>query len=388
MVIHGHAARQYGNRLKSQHLMQIAFRTDASLQIGTGHVMRCLTMADALRGHGAQSTFICRPHAGHLLDLVRQRGHTAIVLDPADDAFPPPVDPSHAKWLGTDWARDAEQTQQALGDRVVDCLVVDHYALDGRWEQALRPRTKRIMVIDDLADRPHECDLLLDQSLGRQATDYAGLLIHNTPTLIGPAYALLRPEFAQWREHSLQRRAQPQLKNLLITMGGVDQPNATGQVLDAMTHSNLPADLRITVVMGSAAPWLAQVQSQAAAMPRTTRVLVAVDNMAQLMAESDLCIGAAGSTSWERCCLGLPAIQCVLATNQKEINSALELAGAVLTVELAKLRDALPILIDQLTRADVLKQLSRSASGICDGLGANKSIQWLEKVTNEDLPAL
>jgi UDP-2,4-diacetamido-2,4,6-trideoxy-beta-L-altropyranose hydrolase len=368
--------------------MHIAFRTDASLHIGTGHVMRCLTLADALHERGAQSTFICRPHAGHLLDLIQQRGHSAKALARADDAFTAPADPTHAQWLGTNWASDADQTQQALGDQVVEWLVVDHYALDRRWEHALRPHTKRIMAVDDLADRPHDCELLLDQNLGRQAKDYAGLLGCHTQTLIGPAYALLRPEFAQWREQSLQRRAQPQLKNLLITMGGVDSENATGQVLDAMRHCDLPADLRITVVMGPTAPWLARVQAQASAMPQPTQVLAGVSNMAQLMAASDLCVGAAGSTSWERCCLGLPAIQLVLAENQKEINAALKLAGAVLTVQLDKLQAELPSVFAKVRRSDVLCGLSKNAAVSCDGLGANKTVQWLEKVINEDHSAL
>ncbi|WP_396439427.1 UDP-2,4-diacetamido-2,4,6-trideoxy-beta-L-altropyranose hydrolase [Limnohabitans sp.] len=368
--------------------MNIAFRTDASLQIGTGHVMRCLTLADALRERGAQSTFICRPHAGHLLDLIQQRGHTPIALAPTEDAFTAPADPCHAKWLGTDWASDAAQTQHALGDKVVDWLVVDHYALDRRWEKSLRPHTRRIMAIDDLADRPHDCDLLLDQNLGRQVKDYGGLLSRHTQTLIGPAYALLRTEFAQWRERSLQRRAQPQLSNLLITMGGVDQANATGQVLDALTRCELPADLRITVVMGPTAPWMAQVQVQAAEMPCPTQVLVGVSNMAHLMAESDLCIGAAGSTSWERCCLGLPALQLVLAANQKAINAALELGESVLTVQQEKLQAELPSVFAQLIRPAVLRGLSKNAAVVCDGLGADKTVQWLEKVIHENHPAL
>lgn len=388
MVIQSHAKRQYGDQHKGQRLMHIAFRTDGSLQIGTGHVMRCLTLADALRERGAQSTFMCRPHAGHLLELIQQRGHTAKALAPADDTFTAPADPCNAKWLGTDWASDAAQTQQALGEQVVDWLVVDHYALDRRWEQTLRPHTRRIMAIDDLADRPHDCDLLLNQNLGRQAKDYGGLLSRHTQTLIGPAYALLRPEFAQWRKHSLQRRAQPQLKNLLITMGGVDQANATGQVLDALTRCELPADLRITVVMGPRAPWLVHVQAQAAAMSCPTQVLAGVSNMAQLMAESDLCIGAAGSTSWECCCVGLPSIQLVLADNQKGINQSLELAGSVLTVLPEKLKDELPGVFAQLTSPAVLFGLSKNAAVVCDGLGATKTIQWLEKVIYEDHPAL
>lgn len=358
--------------------LRIAFRTDASLQIGTGHVMRCLTLADALRERGAQSTFICRPHAGHLLDLIQKRGHTAKALAPADDVFAATADPCHAKWLGTDWASDAAQTQHALGDQVVDWLMVDHYALDRRWEQTMRPHTRRIMAIDDLADRPHDCDLLLDQNLGRQAKEYGGLLSRHTQTLIGPAYALLRPEFAQWREHSLQRRAQPQLKNLLITMGGVDQANATGQVLDALTRCELPTDLRITVVMGPTAPWLAQVHAQAATMPRPTQVLVGVNNMAQLMAESDLCIGAAGGSAWERCVLGLPTLVLILAANQHIGAMALQShAAAWVAADAHQLMSQLTALFNKETQTAALQQMSQAAAKLATGNGGSQVVELL-----------
>ena len=358
--------------------MHIAFRTDASLQIGTGHVMRCLTLADALRERGAQSTFICRPHAGHLLDLIQQRGHTAKALAPADDAFTAPANPIHAKWLSTDWASDAAQTQQALGEHVVDWLVVDHYALDRRWEQTMRPHTRRIMAIDDLADRPHDCDLLLDQNLGRQAKDYGGLLSQHTQTLIGPAYALLRPEFAQWREHSLQRRAQPQLKNLLITMGGVDQASATGQVLDAMKCCELPTDLRITVVMGPTAPWLAKVQAQAAAMPCPTQVLSGVSNMAQLMAESDLCIGAAGGSAWERCALGLPTFVLILAANQHSGAMALQSHEAAwVAADAQQLLTQMSALFNKETQKAALQKMSQAAAKLAAGNGASQVVELL-----------
>lgn len=355
----------------------VVFRVDSSLQIGIGHVMRCLTLADALCERGAKSTFICRPHDGHLLDLIRQRGHTVKALVPADDAFNAPANPTHANWLGTDWASDAVQTQHALGDQVVDWLVVDHYALDSRWEQVLRSHSRRIMVIDDLADRPHDCDLLLDQNLGRQAQDYGGLLSRHTHTVIGPAYALLRPEFAQWRERSLQRRTQPTLKNLLITMGGVDQANATGQVLEALSRCELPTDLRITVVMGPTAPWLAQVQGLAVAMPRPTQVLAGVSNMAQLMAENDLCIGAAGSTNWERCCLGLPCLLLVLADNQQTSADALAEANAVRVLALSSLPVSLPAHMLNLASGSTLKVLGNAAQAITSGQGAQQLVRQM-----------
>lgn len=379
MAVQGNATRQYSVRLKGLRLMQIVFRTDASLQIGTGHVMRCLTLADTLRERGAQSTFICRPHAGHLLGLIEQRGHAVITLATAVESITVPAGhPTHAQWLGADWASDAEQTRQALGGQVVDWLVVDHYALDRRWEQALRQHTQRILVIDDLADRSHECDLLLDQNLGRQAKDYAGLLNEDTQTLIGPAYALLRPEFAHWREHSLQRRAQPQLTNLLITMGGVDQTNATGQVLDALTHCKLPADLRITVVMGQTAPWLAQVQAIATAMPRATQVLTGVNNMAQLMAESDLCVGAAGGSAWERCVLGLPTLVLILAANQHSGAIALQSQGAALVVAAPQqLIVQLSAVFNKNAHTTALQKMSQAAANLVTGNGTGEIVNLL-----------
>lgn len=354
--------------------LRVAFRTDASVQIGTGHVMRCLTLADALREQGAECLFICRPHTGHLMDLIVQRGHGTRSL-PALDAThsPQAAGPAHAHWLGTDWASDADDTHQALDAAPVDWLVVDHYAIDATWEQALRPACRRLMVIDDLADRPHDCDLLLDQNLGQTAEDYACLIPNNTPTLIGPQYALLRPEFAQLRAESLARRNSPQLKRLLITMGGVDKDNATGRVLDALNTSALPPDLEITVVMGPHAPWLQQVQTQARQMHCPTQVLVGVSDMARLMADSDLAIGAAGSTSWERCCLGLPTVQLVLAENQKEAANALAAFGAVECVSsISDIVAVLPEFMRKLKmRQKLLSELSARGSKVCDGQGIN-----------------
>ncbi|MFH0934731.1 MAG: UDP-2,4-diacetamido-2,4,6-trideoxy-beta-L-altropyranose hydrolase, partial [Pseudomonadota bacterium] len=295
----------------------ILIRTDASLDIGTGHVMRCLTLAEALREQGASCRFVCRAHPGNLIDLIRQRGFVVHSLPSDPDWQPRSTEPAHAAWLGADWQADAEQTKVSAGGTAIDWLIVDHYALDGRWESALRGHSGKIMVIDDLADRVHDCDLLLDQNLGRNAEDYAALVPGGCTLLVGAKYALLRPEFSAQREYSLARRSAPQLKHLLITMGGVDKDDVTGKVLDALRVCTLPADCRISVVMGPHAPWLAQVRERAANMPWPTMVLVNISDMARLMADSDLAIGAAGCTSWERCCLGLPSLMMVLADNQR-----------------------------------------------------------------------
>jgi UDP-2,4-diacetamido-2,4,6-trideoxy-beta-L-altropyranose hydrolase len=229
------------------------------------------------------------------------------------------------------------------------------------------------MVIDDLADRPHNCDLLLDQTLGRTRQDYAGLIEQGTPALTGSQYALLRPEFAQWREFSLARRIKSQFKNLLITMGGVDKDNATGKILDALKTCQLPSGLSITVVMGLQAPWFGHVQAQAAQMPWPTQVLVSVNNMAQLMAGSDLAIGAAGSTSWERCCLGLPVIQLIVADNQKEAAKMISDANAaILLNSVADLEE-----IIQQFDSEKMQCMAASASIICDGRGAARIVNQL-----------
>lgn len=364
--------------------MNIVFRADASLQIGTGHVIRSLTLADALRDRGGRCIFVCRPHQGHLLALISQRGYQALALPELQVAALSSLDgTAHAHWLGVDWATDAYDTQQVLrhfmDGQTIDWLVVDHYALDTRWEEALHSKANRMMVIDDLADRPHTCDLLLDQNLGRSAHDYGGLLKGRPSTLVGPRYALLRPEFAALRTQSLARRQNnPQLRHLLITMGGVDKDNATGQVLTALQSYNLPSDLRVTVVMGPHAPWLAQVQAQAAQMPWYTAVLVGVDNMAQLMAESDLAIGAAGGTAWERCSLGLPALVLVLAKNQLASAVALQKAGAAVVLELPQhIEGFVELLQTALFAQETLVKLSKAAAAVTDGEGCQRVAEHL-----------
>lgn len=380
--------------------MKIAFRTDASLQMGSGHVMRCLTLADALKAQGADCHFISREHPGHLLEAIGQRGykvnHLVGPVQTAQTAIKNIVnqtlnqhqEPTHTAWLGCSWQADAQETTAILANLQPDWLVLDHYALDQRWEEAVAPHYRQLLVIDDLADRPHRCDLLLDQNLGRQPQDYAALVPAHCQLLIGPHFALLRPEFAALRPYSLQRRqAQPALRQLLITMGGVDQPNATGQVLQALKTCALPQECRITVVMGLTAPWLQNVRELAAQMPWPTEVVVNVTDMAQRMADSDLAIGAAGSTSWERCCLGLPTLMVVLAENQEETAVHLQNAGAANCLEFSgllhqDLHAQLQGLIDQ---PEQLGQMSTCASAITDGLGVERMVATMAIPLNKSI---
>lgn len=358
--------------------MNVVFRADASIDIGTGHVMRCLTLAEALREGGSHCRFVCRNHEGNLFRAIRNRGFDLAKL---------PVDPSdmqdrpdrlgYAGWLGANWQDDAQQTLRAIGEPI-EWLVVDHYAIDANWERMLRQVCKSIMTIDDLANRRHDCDLLLDQNLGRLVADYGNLVSADCNFLIGPQNALLRPEFAEWRTSSLGRRAAPSLKRLLISMGGIDKDNVTGKVLAALRRCLLPQSCEISVVMGSGAPALENVRNSVAEMPWETKVLVDVQNMAELLAGADLAIGAAGGSSWERCCLGLPAICIMLADNQREVASALQAAGAVLLLgDVATIEHELPQCFSEIGKQGKLLAMQEACSAITDGMGTGRVAQAL-----------
>ncbi|MBZ8139595.1 UDP-2,4-diacetamido-2,4,6-trideoxy-beta-L-altropyranose hydrolase [Rubrivivax gelatinosus] len=366
---------------------RIVFRADASLVIGSGHVMRNLTLADALRRRGHEPLFVCRAHPGHLIAQIRDRGFDVLELDtpcsPAQQTAQDPL-PAHAAWLGTDWRSDAAQTVAVLGTRPCDLLVVDHYALDARWERAVACVAPRRMAVDDLADRAHDVDLLLDQNLGRTADDYAGRLASDPVLLIGPHYALLRPAFAQRREQALARRASAGLREVFVSLGGMDIHDTTSRILRALSSYRGPASLSITVLMGHTAPWLEQVRSVAATMPYPTRVLAGVSDPSEPMLQADLAIGAAGSTSWERCCLGLPTLMVVLAENQREAARHLVDAGAAIELDLDEsfesrmLNEMLQLAGDPMRLAG----MAASSAALVDGQGTARVCNSIETLWN------
>jgi UDP-2,4-diacetamido-2,4,6-trideoxy-beta-L-altropyranose hydrolase len=350
------------------------FRVDASLDIGTGHVMRCLTLADAMEGVDFECRFVCRDHPGSLIGLIKQRGFAVHVLPPNAGPTTDDGDPKHALWLGCDWLTDALQTRAVLDCMEVDWLIIDHYALDARWEEFIRPVARSIMVIDDLADRRHDCDVLLDQSFGREAETYQAVVSEPCRILVGSRYALLRPQFAEHRASSLMRRKTATPRTIMISLGGVDKDNLTHQVLCTLERCSLPERTEIYVVMGPHAPWKEMVRDKSVEMPWVTRIMMNVENMAGLMAQSDMAIGAAGSTSWERCALGLPTIMMIAAENQKEVGQRLASAGAAVLVEPGsdfglRLNQAVDALSSDLTS---LVAMSESAAAICDGEGGER----------------
>ena len=285
----------------------VVFRADASPAIGGGHVMRCLSLADALAEADWSCGFAVRSGTLETVPaLARSRHQTRLLAH--DDAGEPAE-------LARRWPDGA------------DWLIVDHYRRDAAFEQACRPWAKRVMAFDDLADRGHDCDLLLDQSLGRDERDYAGLAPAHCRLLLGPRYALLRPAFAALRDAALARRADDGgIRRILVSLGATDPNNVTAVVLEGIGRSAVEAE--VDVVMGAAALHLAAVRAVAGRLPQTVRLHVDAPDMAELMVQSDLAVGAAGTTSWERCCLGLPSLLVVLADNQRAIADALVRAEA------------------------------------------------------------
>lgn len=323
--------------------VKIAFRTDASLHIGSGHVMRCLTLADALRVRGAQCYFISRAHPGHLLYLISQRGYkvnglVAPVQQPQaaiktiapteqDIQSHQSPEPAHAAWLGSTWQADATDTAAVLASLQPDWLVVDHYALDQRWESALQSHYKKLMVIDDLADRAHCADLLLDQNWFGVITPtrYRNLVPPHCKCFLGPENALLKPEYAQLRATMPPRDGT--VRRVLVFLGGSDPSNQTAKVLAALMQPSF-AHLQVDLVLGQNHPDAEGVAAQAATRPGTS-LHQGLPTLAPLMVRADLMISAGGSTTWERMCLGLPAIVISVAANQTPTNLALMNAGYI-----------------------------------------------------------
>lgn len=292
--------------------MRVAFRTDAGGRMGTGHFMRCLTLAEALRRQGTQVRFVSRNLPPHLLAMLADQGMEFIPL--ANETIQGPSDElAHSDWLGASQVQDAQGTGDALADQTWDWIVVDHYALDRRWESAIRANGPQLMVIDDLADRQHDCNVLLDANFySDMATRYVGKVPVHCQLLLGPDYALLRSEFKTLRGQIAQRSGG--VKKLLVFFGGVDADNYTGLAIEAL--ASLHVTVKVDVVIGAQHPYRESIQK--ACQEHGFECHMQTPRIAALMALADLAIGAGGTAVWERCVLGLPTISLCLAANQRQ----------------------------------------------------------------------
>lgn len=363
--------------------MKAVFRVDASSDIGTGHVMRCLTLAEELRSRATDCTFICRDHTGNLGERITQHGFQVRLLRNQKDGNQlDNTDIAHASWLGCDWKTDADQTKGYLRNIQPDWLIVDHYALDARWEKYLSSSYRRLMSIDDIADRRHECDLLLDQNLFENIlVRYQEKLPEPCIQLLGPHYALLQPEYAELRKQAKPRKAP--LNHLLIFFGGADRHNLTKLTLLALERINTPFE-SVDVVISRQSPHYEEVKDQVAYSSKI-QLYSDLPSLALLMMKADLAIGAGGATSWERFCLGLPSLVTTLAKNQRPINHGLHQMGLIKWIG-----DAETIRIDQVSSAiektlflDDIGNWSERCMDVCSGQGTALVVDAMLKILSE-----
>lgn len=349
-------------------------RVDSSLQIGSGHVMRCLTLAADLRQRGSMVTFICRQLPGHLISLIEGMGFKVVRLPQYEIGYDTqPDDVAHAAWLGVSWEQDAAETVAALEHCKPDWLVVDNYAIDRRWEEAVRSRVGKIMVIDDLADRPHDGDLLLDQNPYRgMETRYDHLVSTSCRKLLGARYALLRDEFAVAR--GKLRRRDGTVRRVLVFFGGVDATNETEKVLIALDGIS-GRHFEVDVVVGSGNQQGEEIARFCSARDGF-HYHCQVDNMAELMAAADLAIGAGGTTMLERCAMGVPSIVTPVASNQEAL--CRDLSDACIIVSVDSRDNYYPeVIADVIGNKEELNRLEMKSSCLVDCLGAKRVVDAL-----------
>jgi UDP-2,4-diacetamido-2,4,6-trideoxy-beta-L-altropyranose hydrolase len=326
---------------------RILFVVDAGPRVGGGHVMRSLTLAGALESEGAVCAFMGPPAVSALLD-----------------AFAP--DAARLAAAST----EPRDLAAAIGTEAFDAVVFDHYGLSARDHHAMG-QARPVLVIDDLADRPLGADVVVDSGPARKPSDYEGLVPADARLLLGPGFAPVRPEFAALRERALAWRGEP-VQRILVSMGLTDLGGGTARMVERLRPR--VGDAGLDIVLGTDAPSLPGLAKIAR---RDARLAIHVDtpHMARLATEADIAVGAAGSSTWERCTLGLPTLMVVVAENQRGAAEALAERGAALVVDLTARdfearfdRALMRLLMD----ADLRRKLAASSAELCDGLGAGR----------------
>lgn len=356
--------------------MNIVIRVDASIHIGSGHVMRCLVLANSLRDQGHEIYFASRPQKGDLIEFVRNKGFIVKELIAPKIWLEPLSSSDYAAWLQVSWQDDV----QDLFDKIenIDMVIVDHYGLNEEWESKVRTHyTCRLVVIDDLV-RTHQADIIIDQTLLRNISDYQ-LKNPLSTILAGCDFALLKPLFSSYRNEVMkQRKELADPIQVLVTMGGIDNPNATLKILEVLFSEKNELDLNITVLLSPKAPHYDEVSKLCLKHINKIKHIDFVDNMAELMSNSCIAIGAPGSTSWERACLGIPSIIVPIAENQRDIANNLELAEAAIKVELSEIEDNLVSAIKELVVS--WKTYHNTNLELCDGLGSERVLQYIQEL--------
>ena len=354
---------------------RVAIRIDANRKIGTGHFMRCVTLANALAKYGIVTVFFSRNLDVSHEDILVKNKHELFKLVGRTVANSSLIEANtnkitHADWLTVSQSSDADECIEEFKKRSWLFLIVDHYGIDWTWESKVKLHIFNIIVVDDLADRRHMCRLLIDQNLGREALDYSGLVPSDCVLLLGPSFALLRPEFLQLRNERTSTKNNTNGFNILISMGGVDRDNYTQRILAILDRCDLADDTHIVVILGKSSPWIDEISNFSQNCNHDIDVLVGVDNMAELMYDADVAFGAAGATSWERCCLGVPTLCFVIAENQRMGSIGLEKNGAIVVMDIdACSPEILQSKLDNLKVTEIYESMQSSCLKIVDGNG-------------------
>lgn len=357
--------------------MRVVFRVDAALHIGSGHAIRCLTLAGCLKQQGAECIFICRSFSGNLCDLIKQKGHEVYVLPVCFEEahLNQELHLPYQDWLGVSQHEDAHQTILVFKkiNQSIDWLIVDHYGIDYLWQNQLRAYTQKIMVIDDLANRRHNADLLLDQNLYlNYQIRYQNLVSKSCRVLLGPKYALLRPEFAHYRSEPKSKNEYPKI---LVFFGGIDLEGETLKFLQ--TIQNKFTQYKFEVVLGRQSPHF-QAALRLSEKQEHITLWYGCDEMAKLMHQCDFAFGASGSTNWERFCLGLNTALVCVADNQRQLLDDLAAQNLVICLGDSK-QVTSNTYQDILINLDELKtNLGMRIREYCDGLGVNRIVDYLK----------
>jgi len=351
--------------MAARELFHVAFRVDASPEIGLGHMMRCLTLAHALREAGARSLFICRGSSGPGARLAVDAGFPVRFLD--DDTI-------------RSVAEDAALSEEVLRQGAFGWVVLDHYGLGREWESAIRRSDRKLLAMEDLPNRPHVSDILLDPTFGRRNSEYDTLVPNDCILCLDTGFALLRPEFGRLRSATLRRRSSGigPTPRVLVSFGGGETSDAVLASLAALPKLEFAGALQVTVVLGGSQDREREIRALAESLFHSVEIVGFDADIARRMADADIAIGAAGGSTWERCCLGLPAILLELAENQGMIARALVDAGAAYPARAdpAELSTALDRLLQDRT---CYAEMSRRAADICSGDGAARVVDAMVK---------
>ena len=354
--------------------MRIAFFVDAGAQIGTGHLTRCLNLANYCSKLGHEIAFYLFSENTLFLEQISKKGFDAFFHKVRFE--------KHGNKVVKLDSFDEKTSQKMMLDFVLSftptiCLA-DSYFLNQYWVQFFKKYVKKIGFIDDQADRKLCGDFLLDQNLDACWEKYKDLIDNNTVAMFGPEYAIMAPEFSELRNKSITRKLSSKIDRLFINFGGSDPENFTEKTIRAIIKCDKLKRLKLTIVCGRAYRFEKSLRNFLRYSDFEYECLFNVSNMADLMAKSSIAIGGGGTTALERCCMGLPTLQFIMAENQRQGTLALAEANAVKKVSNF---DEVNKIFGEINQSEYINMVL-SACRLVDGSGAHRVIKNLEAIVD------